>query len=125
MTRVARSSTHPTAAIFPSRIATSAVRGGAPVPSTTVPPRIRRSKCDVIHLTRVEPVQRATVCVGQVVVVLSQLVDHTGILGVVVREVRRPDHPVDADQGSEHPRGALTGIEADPALPFEVLLGAE
>src|SRR3954463_4128703 len=125
MTRVARSSTRPTAAIFPSRMATSAVRAGAPVPSTTVPPRITRSNGDVIHLTRVEAVQRATVCVGQVVVVLSQLVDHAGVLRVVVREVRGPDHPVGADQRSEHPRRALTRIEADPALPLEVLLGGE
>src|SRR5215212_8081980 len=98
-------------------MATSAVRAGAPVPSTTVPPRISRSNGDVIHLTRVETVQRATVRVGQVVVVLSQLVDHAGVLRVVVGKVRRPDHPVGPDQRSEHPRGALTGIEADPALP--------
>src|SRR5438270_13794982 len=37
------SSTEPTAVIAPSSTATSAVRAGAPVPSTTVPPRITTS----------------------------------------------------------------------------------
>src|SRR5690606_29994087 len=38
-----RSSTRPTSTMTPSRTATSAVRGGAPLPSTTVPPRRTRS----------------------------------------------------------------------------------
>src|SRR3954449_12558464 len=125
MTRAALSSTWPTAAMRPSRMATSAVRAGAPVPSTTVPPRIRRSHCEVIHLARVEPVQGTTVGFGKAVVVLPELVDHAGIFRIVVREVRRPDHAIGADQRAEHGRGALPGIEADPALPLEVLLGAE
>ncbi len=40
---------------------------------------------------RVEAVERAALGVGQVVVVLAQLVDDAGVLRVVVREVRRPD----------------------------------
>src|SRR3954469_1149824 len=43
MLRSAVPSTRPTSVTAPSRIATSAVRAGAPVPSTTVPPRITRS----------------------------------------------------------------------------------
>src|SRR5690242_2699211 len=39
----ARPSTAPTSVITPSVIATSAVRAGAPVPSTTEPPLMRRS----------------------------------------------------------------------------------
>ena len=39
----ARPSTAPTSVTTPSVIATSAVRAGAPVPSTTVPPLITRS----------------------------------------------------------------------------------
>src|SRR5262249_4651769 len=38
-----RVSTRPTSTITPSSIATSPARAGAPVPSTTVPPRITRS----------------------------------------------------------------------------------
>src|SRR5215213_187354 len=109
----------------PSRIATSAVRAGAPVPSTTVPPRIRRSHCDVIEVARVEPVQGATVTFGKVVVVLSELVEHAGVLRVVVGKVRRPDQAIRTDQRTEHPRRTFPGIEADPALPLEVLLGTE
>src|SRR3954451_12367717 len=43
MVRRAAPSTAPTSVTRPSVIATSAVRAGAPVPSTTVPPRITRS----------------------------------------------------------------------------------
>jgi len=38
--RAVESSTRPTSVITPLLIATSAVRAGAPVPSTTVPPRM-------------------------------------------------------------------------------------
>src|SRR5438270_9642998 len=38
-----RPSTRPTSVMMPSVIPTSAVRADAPVPSTTVPPRITRS----------------------------------------------------------------------------------
>src|SRR5262245_15090852 len=41
--RVAEPATRPTSVTTPSRIATSAVRAGAPVPSTSVPARITRS----------------------------------------------------------------------------------
>src|SRR5262245_4963711 len=40
---VARTSRAPRSAIFPSAIATSAARPGAPLPSTTVPPRTTMS----------------------------------------------------------------------------------
>ena len=63
--------------------------------------------------------------VGQVVVVLAQLVDHAGVLGVAVREVGRPDEAVGADERAERARRALAGVEADPALPPEVLLGVQ
>src|SRR5262245_44379975 len=43
MTCLAPPSTRPTSTITPSSMATSAVRLAAPVPSTTVPPRITRS----------------------------------------------------------------------------------
>src|SRR3954453_11477844 len=42
-TRDARPVTRPTSTITPSATATSAARAGAPVPSTTVPPRTIRS----------------------------------------------------------------------------------
>src|SRR5215475_11641828 len=42
-TRRAGPDTRPSSAMRPSASATSAVRAGAPVPSTTVPPRITRS----------------------------------------------------------------------------------
>src|SRR6478752_5835948 len=45
--RSAEPSTRPTSVITPSRTPTSAVRAGAPVPSTTVPPRITRSWSDI------------------------------------------------------------------------------
>src|SRR5439155_15406485 len=47
-TRSAVPDVAPTTAIRPLRIATSAQRAGGPVPSTTVPPRIKRSKCSAI-----------------------------------------------------------------------------
>src|SRR5205823_4376911 len=47
-TRRAAPGTAPSAAMRPSRIATSPRRAGAPVPSTSVPPRISRSKCSAI-----------------------------------------------------------------------------
>src|SRR5690606_17134125 len=115
-TRAASPSSRPIAAIAPSTTATSAVRAGAPVPSTTVPPRIRRSNIEAIERTRVQPVERLALPVGEVVVVLAQLVDHTGVLRVVVGEVRRPDEAVDPADLGERSRRALTGIEADPAL---------
>src|SRR5258705_7608588 len=42
--RAARAETSPTATMRPPAIATSALDAGAPVPSTTVPPRMRRSQ---------------------------------------------------------------------------------
>src|SRR3954454_1761400 len=107
MTRAADSASRPTATIRPSPIATSAVRAGAPVPSTTVPPRIKRSHGEVIHLACVEPVERAPSRVRQIVVVLPELVDDAGILRVVVWEVRRPDHPVVTDELTQRTGGAF------------------
>src|SRR4030095_12922509 len=43
-----RVDTLPTSAILPPLTATSAVRGAAPVPSYTVPPRITRSGCAIV-----------------------------------------------------------------------------
>src|SRR6478672_1004168 len=45
--RTAVPSTRPTSVITPRCTATSAVRAGTPVPSTTVPPRITRSWSDM------------------------------------------------------------------------------
>ncbi len=61
----------------------------------------------------------------EVAVVLAQLVDDPGVLRVAVREVGRPDEPVGAGERAEQPRGAFPGVEADPALPPEVLLGGQ
>src|SRR3954466_9011557 len=113
--RAASSAMAPISVMRPSRTPTSAVRAGAPVPSTTLPPRIRRSSVEAIERARVEPVERLALRLGQAVVVLAQLVDHAGVLRVVVREVRRPDVAVDADQGRERTGRALAGVEADPA----------
>ena len=57
--------------------------------------------------------------------VLAQLVDDTGILRVGVREVGRPRDAIGADQRPQQRRGALAGIEADPALALEVLAGRQ
>src|SRR5436190_23923335 len=130
---VAAASTRPMAATLPSAIATSAVRAGAPLPSTTLPPVIRRSNTwrsegrdrDPVHVERVEPEERSTGVVGQIAVVLAQFVDHARILSVVVREVRGPDEAVVAGDRAERAGGALTGVEADPALALEVVLGVE
>src|SRR5947207_12505172 len=46
--RSAVPATEPTSTTRPSRMATSAVRAGAPVPSTTVPPRMTTSNSDII-----------------------------------------------------------------------------
>src|SRR5262245_21188710 len=124
--RVASSSIAPMPATRPSRIATSAVRAVAPVPSTTVPPLMSRSSIvlrrvrDAVEVERVEAVERLSRGVGQLVVVLTQLIDHAGVLRVVVREVGRPDVAVDTDQWRERTRGALAGVEADPALALEI-----
>src|SRR5687768_18060688 len=111
--------------MWPSRTPTSAVRAGAPVPSTTVPPRTIRSRSGVnaVKRERVEPVQALASVIGQLLVVLAELVDHARILRVVVREVGGPDVAIGANELRERTWCSLTGVEADPALPLEVLLG--
>src|SRR5690349_24909696 len=54
ISRSAEPSTRPTSVTMPSSIATSAVRAGAPVPSTTVPPRMITS-CSLMFSAPVAP----------------------------------------------------------------------
>src|SRR6185369_10555677 len=49
MVRSAEPRTSPSAAMRPSRMPRSPRRAGAPVPSTSVPPRMRRSKCSAMR----------------------------------------------------------------------------
>src|SRR5215467_12580596 len=103
--------------IVPSRTATSAVRAGAPVPSTTVPPRITRSTSATtggvrpVHLERVGSEElRARVRLHPLGC-LAQLVDDAGILRVAVREVAGPDEAVGADDRRQYLRCDLAGVE--------------
>ena len=52
---------------------------------------------------------------------LAQLVDHPRILRVAVREVGCPDEAVGAAERAERADRPLAGVEADPALPAEVV----
>ena len=71
------------------------------------------------------PNRPARACSSMSCGVLAQLVDDSGILRVGVREVGRPRDPVGADERPQQGRGALAGIEADPALALEVLAGRQ
>src|SRR5262245_45279173 len=88
LVRTARAATSPTATIRSPRMATSPGAPGAPLPSTTVPPRIRRSQSigprDVV-------VQDEVPCrLRQRGRVLAQHVLRPGPGGVAVREIVRP-----------------------------------
>src|SRR3989442_15605761 len=101
----AGSPSRPTAATRPSRTATSAVNAGSPGPSTTVPPRTRRSRSgmkdallvavlDLVDAGRVLADDLAPARLRQVLHVLQQFVDHARVLGVGVGEVAGPDQVV-------------------------------
>ena len=71
---------------------------------------------EAVQLERVEPEEAGAGVVGQVAVVLAELVDHARVLRVVVREVGGPDEAIGADDRSERAGRALARVEADPAL---------
>src|SRR4051812_43237547 len=95
----------PTCTMRPSRTATSAVYAGSPLPSTTVPPRISTSSSgtvrplfvpsfDAVDASCVGAHELAPTVVRHRLDVFDELVDHTWILGIGVREVARPDQVV-------------------------------
>src|SRR5258705_419521 len=114
----------------PSRLSRNAPKL-PPVQSTTVPPRMRRSRSATadrvraVHLERVRSEEQRTRVGVHVIRRLAQLVDHTRILRVAVREVARPYEAVGADDRGQHLRRDLARIEADPALPLEVFARRE
>src|SRR5687767_529893 len=111
MTRPASDgSTRPTSATRPSRIATSAVKAGSPVPSHTFPPRTTTSYAVTalsLSLDWGETVEAGGVQAEEpgagvglhAFGVLRELVDDTRVLRVAVREVRCPDEGVGAGEG--------------------------
>src|SRR6476660_3572085 len=126
----------PTAVIRPSRTPTSAENAGRPEPSMTVPPRTRRSSSgmrEALLVTLLERVDTRRVLaddlalarVRQVLDVLEQLVDHPRILRVGVRKVAGPDEVVLAREVGHRPHRSLSRIEADDAVPPEVLARSE
>src|SRR3954467_5819025 len=131
----------PTAVTRPSRTPTSAVNAGSPEPSTTVPPRTTRSRSgirepapvrtervlvlDAVDARRVGTEDLALAFGGQLLDPLHELVDHTRVLRVGVREVARPDQIVLARQVGHRTHRALAGIEADHAVAPEVLARRE
>ena len=93
----------------PSRTATSAVRAGAPVPSTTVPPRMRRSS--VSHVGGVMPYRSSALrpnsparASGSMSSVCSRSSSTTpGYFASLCGKSRRPDEAVGADERRRAP----------------------
>ena len=84
-----------------------------------------RGRFDPVQVERVAPEQPGSGHGVEVAVALAQLVHDARVLRVAVGEVRRPDEPVGARERAQHPHGPFAGVEADPALPPEVLLGGQ
>src|SRR5689334_17286871 len=107
-TRRARSPTRPTSTMRPASTATSATDAGAPVPSTTVPPRINRS-CTALLLDRdgaLGAAQRAPAGL------LPELGRNVVDLGSVVAELVEHEH-VRTLTGAQGVPGAELGVDAD------------
>src|SRR6188472_2985535 len=116
----ATSPSRPTAATRPSRTPMSAVYAGRPEPSTTEPPRTTRSSSgigntllvlvlDAVDARRVRADDLALPLRRQVLDALHELVDHTRVLGVGVREVAGPDEVVLAREIGHRAHRALAG----------------
>src|SRR5262245_33034014 len=125
----------PTSLMRPSEIATSATRAGAPVPSTTVPPRITRS-CMASAAPSHAGHERYAEHAGGVLA--QDLLGHRRGQGgeslhgfghrarevpVEVREVRGPEEHVLTDELDERRERALVALDGDEALPRENLAG--
>src|SRR5262245_20999171 len=130
MTSSASRPMSPIAAIFPSRIPTSARRRGAPVPSTTSPPSIRTSKSltrssgdlDAVQLDRVVAEHASLRALVEADERVSQTGPRLGVQARGVRVVGLDHHVPHADVLEELLRRDVLEPVRHPDVVLEVLL---